>query len=577
MRLASAAPDLHERAWDPARGSWFRGSLRSHLNRRWGLAGLDTLASLADSNRASAASRRLSRAALAPVPKPGPHGARIAVAGGRAFTFRYAETVELLRAAGAEVVDLDPLTDTRLPEGTTGLYLGGGFPEMHAAELGANEQLRRDIRTAIARGLPTVAECAGLLYLCESVRGPDGPAVPMVGAIDAVAEMAPRLTLSYRTATAPTDNLLARAAERSPGTSSTAPTCRGPRPAPRPGTSPTTKASRRRACTRPTSTPTGPATRSSPRRFVEAAAAPPGPRPPPPRRQGGHEGSRRPRRQRLRRPAPDLARPRTDPGGHRRRRLPRRHRGRARGGDEARRDAQDVLATAGAAEAFTLIARLRDWRHPVVVHPQFTEPEVALRTAGHTPGQVVLTHEDGFRLRSTTSPTTPTSWSSATPPIRPAYATRPRPSGASRGRAGWSSSTRPSSTTTSRPWPTKGTPGLVVLRSLTKIWSIPGIRAGYLLAEPQIVEELRHHQTPWSVSAPAIAALIATSTEQATDEARRRAEELADRREHLQRGLDVLGIETVPSTAPYVLARTGSGSRFRDRSSGRCGGGTWRR
>ena len=185
VRLASAAPDLAEAPWDPLAGVVQWRTVATGASGRPELTGLPR--------------------------------ARIAVAGGRAFTFRYAETVELLQAAGAEVVELDPLTDVRLPEGTTGLYLGGGFPEMHAAELGANERLRRDIRTSIARGLPTVAECAGLLYLCESVRGPDGATLAMVGAIDATAEMAPRLTLSYRTATAPTDNLLARTGEQVTG------------------------------------------------------------------------------------------------------------------------------------------------------------------------------------------------------------------------------------------------------------------------------------------------------------------------------------------------------------------------
>jgi cobyrinic acid a,c-diamide synthase len=135
------------------------------------------------------------------------------VAGGRAFTFRYAETTELLEAAGAEVVEVDPLRDEALPEATSGLYLGGGFPEMHAPELGANAALRHHVGTAVARGLPTVAECAGLLYLCRSVRGPEGPAVPMVGAIGVDAVMGRRLTLAYRTMTAPEDNVLARAGQ----------------------------------------------------------------------------------------------------------------------------------------------------------------------------------------------------------------------------------------------------------------------------------------------------------------------------------------------------------------------------
>jgi cobyrinic acid a,c-diamide synthase len=127
----------------------------------------------------------------------------VAMAGGRAFTFRYAETEELLRAAGCDVVEFDPLTDATLPVGTAGIYLGGGFPEVHAAELAENRCLMAELRSAVAAGVPTVAECAGLLYLCRSLDG-----TPMVGAIPADAAMTPRLTLGYRTATSPADSVL---------------------------------------------------------------------------------------------------------------------------------------------------------------------------------------------------------------------------------------------------------------------------------------------------------------------------------------------------------------------------------
>ncbi len=110
----------------------------------------------------------------------------VAVAGGRAFTFRYAETEELLRAAGCDVVAFDPLADAALPEGTRGVYLGGGFPEVHAATLTANEPLRRALRAAVEAGVPTVAECAGLLYLCRTLDEE-----PMVGAVAADARMTP--------------------------------------------------------------------------------------------------------------------------------------------------------------------------------------------------------------------------------------------------------------------------------------------------------------------------------------------------------------------------------------------------
>jgi cobyrinic acid a,c-diamide synthase len=134
---------------------------------------------------------------------------RIAVAAGAAFTFGYAENAELLAAAGAEVLPVDPLREAALPEGVTGLVLGGGFPEVHAAELSGNETLRADVAALAARGGPIAAECGGLLYLARSLDG-----VPMCGVLDAAAEMTPRLTLGYRAAVAPGDSVLAPAGTR---------------------------------------------------------------------------------------------------------------------------------------------------------------------------------------------------------------------------------------------------------------------------------------------------------------------------------------------------------------------------
>jgi cobyrinic acid a,c-diamide synthase len=119
----------------------------------------------------------------------------VAVAGGPAFTFSYTETVELLTAAGAEVVVVDPLRDEALPRGTRGLILGGGFPEVHAAQLSANAGLRADVARLAATGAPVSAECAGLLYLCESLDG-----LAMCAVLPAAGRMTSRLTLGYRTA-----------------------------------------------------------------------------------------------------------------------------------------------------------------------------------------------------------------------------------------------------------------------------------------------------------------------------------------------------------------------------------------
>ena len=139
-------------------------------------------------------------------------GPVVAMAGGRAFTFRYAETEELLHAAGCTVVGFDPMTDPLLPDGTAGIYLGGGFPEVHARELTGNVALRQELAAALADGVPTVAECAGLLYLCSTLDS-----APMVGAIPAAAAMTERLTLRYPTMSATTDNLLTRAGEQVTG------------------------------------------------------------------------------------------------------------------------------------------------------------------------------------------------------------------------------------------------------------------------------------------------------------------------------------------------------------------------
>ncbi|WEH42492.1 cobyrinate a,c-diamide synthase [Streptomyces sp. AM 2-1-1] len=139
---------------------------------------------------------------------PGPRPV-VAVAGGAAFTFAYAEHAELLTAAGAEVVSFDPLHDEKLPDGTAGLVVGGGFPEVYAPELSANEPLRRAVTALAESGAPVAAECAGLLYLARELDGR-----PMCGVLDASARMSERLTLGYREAVAVADSSLAAAGTR---------------------------------------------------------------------------------------------------------------------------------------------------------------------------------------------------------------------------------------------------------------------------------------------------------------------------------------------------------------------------
>ena len=133
----------------------------------------------------------------------------IALAGGPAFTFGYAEQAELLAAAGARVARFDPLTDEALPDGTAGLLIGGGFPQLHAGELAANGPMRRQIAALAGSGAPVAAECAGLLYLARTLEGQ-----PMCGVLGADAAMTPKLTLGYRTAAAAADSVIARAGDR---------------------------------------------------------------------------------------------------------------------------------------------------------------------------------------------------------------------------------------------------------------------------------------------------------------------------------------------------------------------------
>lgn len=134
---------------------------------------------------------------------PAGTGPVVAVAAGEAFTFGYAETPELLRAAAARVETFDPLRDEELPAGTAAVVIGGGFPEIHASALAANRPLRAAIADFAQGGGPIAAECAGLLYLCQELDG-----APMCGVLPATAQMHPRLVLGYRHAVALSDSVL---------------------------------------------------------------------------------------------------------------------------------------------------------------------------------------------------------------------------------------------------------------------------------------------------------------------------------------------------------------------------------
>jgi cobyrinic acid a,c-diamide synthase len=143
------------------------------------------------------------------VPVIDSNGPVIAIAGGPAFTFGYAETPELLRAAGAKVVTFDPIHDTALPPNTSGVIIGGGFPEIYAKALSDNGLLRAEVAQLADDGAPIAAECAGLLYLLRSLDDE-----PMCGALDGDATMTPKLTMGYREGVALTDSTLVAAGTR---------------------------------------------------------------------------------------------------------------------------------------------------------------------------------------------------------------------------------------------------------------------------------------------------------------------------------------------------------------------------
>ncbi|MBI2832095.1 MAG: cobyrinate a,c-diamide synthase [Chloroflexi bacterium] len=139
-----------------------------------------------------------------PVPKP--PVARIAVAKDRAFSFYYQDSLDLLEAWGAELMPFSPMKDGGLPEGVSGIYIGGGFPELYAADLANNKPMKQAIRAAARRGMPIYAECGGLMYLGKNMRDLKGNEYRMAGVIPASSHIdSPRLSLGYRTVQALAD------------------------------------------------------------------------------------------------------------------------------------------------------------------------------------------------------------------------------------------------------------------------------------------------------------------------------------------------------------------------------------
>ncbi|WP_372406736.1 Rv2231c family pyridoxal phosphate-dependent protein CobC [Streptomyces luteireticuli] len=233
-----------------------------------------------------------------------------------------------------------------------------------------------------------------------------------------------------------------------------------------------------------------------------------------------------------------------------------------------------VLLTAGAAEAFVLLARTIEAKRCVVVHPQFTEPEAALRDAGHEVERVLLRAEDGFRLDPRAvpgdadlvvigNPTNPTSV------LHPAtsLARLARP-----GRtlvvdeAFMDAVPGEGESLASR----TDLPGLVVLRSLTKTWGLAGLRVGYVLASPGRISRLERAQPLWPVSSPALVAAEACSAPPALAEAGHAAHRIAADRAHLEYRLAKFPSVTVcsPASGPFVLIRLPGATAVRSRLRG---------
>ena len=240
-----------------------------------------------------------------------------------------------------------------------------------------------------------------------------------------------------------------------------------------------------------------------------------------------------------------------------------------------RREAGEVLLTAGAAQAFVLLAQtLREARHPVVVHPQFTEPEAALRNAGHQVDRVLLRAEDGFRLDPRLVPED-ADLVFVGNPTNPTSVLHPAEEVAALARPGRVLVVDEAFADTTFREGVDGEPeslserrdlaGLVVLRSLTKTWGLAGLRIGYLLAAPDLVARLAAAQPLWAVSTPALAAATACASPTAIAAEREIAARVAAERDHLLRRLAHVPNLTVAGTpaSAFVTVRLPDADKIR--------------
>jgi histidinol-phosphate aminotransferase len=243
---------------------------------------------------------------------------------------------------------------------------------------------------------------------------------------------------------------------------------------------------------------------------------------------------------------------------------------------------EEVLLTAGAAEAFVLLARALAGRaaRTAVIHPQFTEPEAALRDAGHEVRRVPLPARDGFVLDPAAVPEDATVVVAGNP-TNPTSVLHPAAALASLAREGRTLvvdeafiDAVPGERESLAPWlASRRLPGrLVVLRSLTKTWGLAGLRIGYVLSDPETVALLAAQQPLWPVSTPALAAAVACCEPRALTEAETAARRTAADREYLLGRLgEFAELSTVlPASAPFVLLRHPRAAALREalRTSG---------
>ncbi|AUG80245.1 aminotransferase [Kitasatospora sp. MMS16-BH015] len=236
------------------------------------------------------------------------------------------------------------------------------------------------------------------------------------------------------------------------------------------------------------------------------------------------------------------------------------------------RPVAEVLLTSGAAEAFVLLARTLAPRYAVVVHPQFTEPEAALRDAGHPVHRALLAAADGFRL-------TPGAVPEAADlvvignPTNPTSIAHPAADLAALARPGRTlvvdeafMDTLPGEPETLAAL--RELPGqVVVLRSLTKTWGLAGLRIGYVLGPAELIARLAAAQPLWPVSTPALTAAIACSAPAALAEAEEAAVLTGEHRDHLLKGLAAFPTVRVHGTpaASFVLVELPDATAVRAR------------